>query len=38
MQAALDSPEMAAAVEDAQNLLDMDKTGLVIVEERTVVA
>jgi uncharacterized protein (TIGR02118 family) len=38
MQAALDSPEMAAAVEDAQNFLDMDKTGLVIVEERTVAA
>jgi hypothetical protein len=29
---------MAAAVEDAQNFLDMDKTGLVIVEEKTVVA
>jgi len=28
---------MAAAVEDAKNFLDMDKTGLVIVEERTVV-
>lgn len=38
MQAALNSPEMAAAVEDAQNFLDMDKTGLVIVEEQTVVA
>lgn len=38
MQAARNSPEMAAAVEDAQNFLDMDKTGLVIVEEQTVVA
>jgi uncharacterized protein (TIGR02118 family) len=38
VQAALNSPEMAAAVEDAQNFLDMDKTGLVIVEEKTVVA
>jgi uncharacterized protein (TIGR02118 family) len=37
MQASLNSPEMAAAVEDAQNFLDMDKTGLVIVEEKTVV-
>jgi hypothetical protein len=37
MQAALNSPEMAAA-EDARNFLDMDNTGLVIVEERTVVA
>jgi uncharacterized protein (TIGR02118 family) len=38
MQAALNSPEMAAAVEDAQNFLDIDKTGQVIVEEKTVVA
>jgi uncharacterized protein (TIGR02118 family) len=38
MQAALNSPEMAAAVEDARNFLDMDTTGLVIVEEKTVVA
>jgi uncharacterized protein (TIGR02118 family) len=38
MQAALNSPEMAAAVEDAQTFLDMDKTGLVIVEEKTIVA
>jgi uncharacterized protein (TIGR02118 family) len=38
MQAALNSPEMTAAVEDAQNFLDMDKTGFVIVEEKTVVA
>ena len=36
MQAALNSPEMAAAVEDAQSFLDMDKTGLTIVEEKTV--
>lgn len=38
MQTALNSPEMAAAVEDARNFLDMDRTGLVIVEEKTVVA
>ncbi len=38
MQAALNSPEMAAAVEDAQNFLDLDRTGLVIVEQQTVVA
>ncbi len=35
MQAALDSPEMAAAVDDAKQFLDMDKTGLIIVEEKT---
>ena len=34
MHNALASPEMAAAVEDARTFLDMDKTGLVIVEER----
>jgi hypothetical protein len=34
MHSALASPEMAAAVEDARTFLDMDKTGLVIVEER----
>jgi hypothetical protein len=27
---------MAAAVEDAKNFLDMERTGLVIVEEKTV--
>ena len=36
MQSALASPTMAAAVEDAKNFLDMEKTGLVIVEEKTV--
>ena len=34
MHSALASPEMAAAVEDARTFLDMDKTGLVIVEEK----
>jgi uncharacterized protein (TIGR02118 family) len=34
MRSALASPEMAAAVEDARNFLDMEKTGLVIVEEK----
>jgi uncharacterized protein (TIGR02118 family) len=38
MQAALNSPEMAAAVEDARNFLDMEKTGLVIVDEKTIIA
>jgi hypothetical protein len=33
MHSALASPEMAAAVEDARAFLDMDQTGLVIVEE-----
>jgi uncharacterized protein (TIGR02118 family) len=37
MQGALNSPAMAAAVEDAKNFLDMEKTGLVIVEEKTVI-
>lgn len=37
MQQALDSPEMQAAVEDAKSFLDMERTGLLIVEERTVV-
>jgi uncharacterized protein (TIGR02118 family) len=37
MQSALTSPAMAAAVEDAKNFLDMEKTGLVIVEEKTVI-
>ena len=36
IEEALNSPEMVAAVEDAKNFLDMEKTGLVIVEEQTV--
>ena len=35
LHTALASQEMAAAVEDARNFLDLDKTGLVIVEEKT---
>lgn len=35
MEEALSSPAMGAAVEDAKNFLDMDRTGLIIVEERT---
>jgi uncharacterized protein (TIGR02118 family) len=35
MERALSSPEMGAAVEDAKNFLDMDRTGVIIVEERT---
>jgi uncharacterized protein (TIGR02118 family) len=37
MTKALKSPEMAAAVEDAKNFLDMDRTGLIIVQEKTIV-
>lgn len=37
MTKALESPEMAAAVEDAKNFLDMDRTGLIIVQEKTIV-
>lgn len=36
MDKALKSEEMAEAVEDAKNFLDMDRTGLVIVEEKTI--
>ena len=35
LASALSSPEMAAAVEDAGNFLDMDRTGLLIVDEKT---
>jgi uncharacterized protein (TIGR02118 family) len=37
MEAALESPEMAAAVDDAKNFLDMERTGMVIVEEKIIV-
>ncbi len=37
LQRALSSPEMTAAVEDAQNFLDFERTGLVIVEEKAVI-
>ena len=37
MQSALNSPAMTAGVEDAKNFLDMEKTGLVIVEEKAVI-
>jgi uncharacterized protein (TIGR02118 family) len=33
MQQGLQSPQMAAAVEDAKRFLDMERTGLLIVEE-----
>ena len=36
MQHGLNSPQMAAAVEDAKRFLDMDRTGLLIVEETTI--
>jgi uncharacterized protein (TIGR02118 family) len=37
MQSALNSPAMTAAVEDAKTFLDMEETGLVFVEEKTVI-
>jgi uncharacterized protein (TIGR02118 family) len=37
MQKALSSGEFAAAVEDAKNFLDMDRTGMILVEEKTVI-
>jgi uncharacterized protein (TIGR02118 family) len=37
MQLALDSPQMQAAVESAKGFLDMEKTRMVIVEEKTVI-
>jgi uncharacterized protein (TIGR02118 family) len=37
MQQALSSPEMGAAVEDARRFLDMEKTGLILVEEKSVI-
>lgn len=37
METALNSPELGAAVESAQSFLDMEKTGMVIVEEKTVI-
>jgi uncharacterized protein (TIGR02118 family) len=36
MNTALASPEMGVAVDDAKNLLDMERTGLIIVDERTI--
>lgn len=36
MNAALASPEMGVAVDDAKNFLDMERTGLIIVDERTI--
>jgi len=36
LQQALNSPEMGATIEDAKSFLDLDNTGLLIVEERTV--
>jgi uncharacterized protein (TIGR02118 family) len=37
LQCALKSSAMAAAVEDAKNFLDMEKTGLLIIDEKTIV-
>jgi uncharacterized protein (TIGR02118 family) len=38
MEKALNSPEMGAAVESAKNFLDMDKTGMIVVQEATVIS
>lgn len=38
LAAALDSPQMRAAVEDASSFLDMDQTGMIIVDEKTIIA
>ncbi len=37
MTAALNSPQMRAAVEDARNFLDMEQTGMLIVDEQTII-
>jgi uncharacterized protein (TIGR02118 family) len=37
MQKAMSSPEFGATVQSAQNFLDMEKTGLIIVAEKTVI-
>ncbi len=37
MNAALDSPQLGAAVEDAKNFLDMERTAMIIVDEKTIV-
>ena len=37
MNEALNSPEMAAAVEDAKRFLDMERTGMILVQEKTLV-
>lgn len=37
MERALNSPEMGAAVESARSFLDMEKTGLIIVAEKTMI-
>lgn len=37
MEKALNSPELGAAVESAKNFLDMEKTGLIIVDEATLI-
>ena len=38
LQAAMNSAEMGAAVEDAKNFLDMDKTYAVVVDEKAVIS
>jgi uncharacterized protein (TIGR02118 family) len=37
LQAAMNSAEMGAAVEDAKNFLDMDKTYTVVVDEKDII-
>jgi uncharacterized protein (TIGR02118 family) len=38
LQAAMNSAEMGAAVEDATNFLDMDKTYAVVVDEKPIIS
>jgi uncharacterized protein (TIGR02118 family) len=37
MNEALNSPEMAAAVEDAKRFLDMERTGMILVQEKALI-
>ncbi len=38
LQAAMNSPEKGAAVEDAKNFLDMEKSYAVVVDEKAVIS
>ena len=37
MNEALNSPEMAAAVEDAKRFLDMERTSMILVQEKILI-
>jgi hypothetical protein len=36
LEQALNSPEFGAAIDHAKNFLDMEKTGMIVVEERSI--